>query len=107
MKTTLSTGSTSVYDGVILQFSNGGVRKWATYYGGNGTSDGTDFWGLGIDASNNITVSGVSRSPSFPTQTKVGSYNQSSITGDYAVVFAQFNISGVRQWASYFGDKTF
>jgi len=106
MKTTLSTGSTSVYDGVILQFSNGGVRKWATYYGGNGTSDGTDFWGLGIDASNNITVSGVSRSPSFPTLFKAGSYNQSSITGSYAIVFAQFNISGVRQWASYFGDQT-
>jgi len=106
-KNYLSTGSSSVCDGVILQFSNGGVRKWATYCGGNGTSDGTDFWGLGIDASNNIFVSGVSRTTNtFPTQVLAGSYNQSSNASDYAVVLAQFNISGVKQWASYFGNKT-
>ena len=104
---TLSTGSTSICDGVIMQFSNGGVRKWATYYGGNSTSDGTDFKGLGIDASNNIMVAGISRSTSFPTLFKTGSYNQSSITSDYAMVFAQFNINGVRQWASYFGNQTY
>jgi len=107
IKTTLSTGSTSVCDGVILQFSNNGVRKWATYYGGNGTSDGTDFMGLGIDGSNNIVVSGISRSTSFPALAKTGSYNQSTMTADYAIVLAQFNVSGVRQWASYFGTETY
>jgi len=107
IKSTLSTGSTSVCDGVIMQFSNNGVRKWATYYGGNGTSDGTDFMGLGIDGSNNIVVSGISRSTSFPTLFKAGSYNQSAMSADYAIVLAQFNINGVRQWASYFGTQTY
>ena len=106
LQSTLSTGSSSVCDGVILQFSNTGVRKWATYYGANGTSDGTDFWGLGIDASDNITVSGISRTTTFPTLVKAGSYNQATQTGSYAVVFAQFDNAGVRQWASYFGNQT-
>ena len=107
MKTTLSTGSTSVCDGIILQFSNNGIRKWATYYGGNGTSDGTDFMGLGIDGSNNVVVSGISRSTSFPTLFKAGSYNQSAMSADYAIVLAQFNSVGIRQWASYFGTETY
>jgi len=106
MKTTLSTGSTSVYDGVILQFSNGGVRKWATYCGGNGTSDGTDFMGLGLNDDDDIYIAGISRSLLYPTMTVSGSYNQSSITGDYAIVLSQFNVSGVMQWSSYFGDMT-
>ena len=106
-KNSLSAGSSSVCDGLILQFSNNGVRKWATYCGGDGSSDGTDFWGLGIDANNNIFVSGLSRTTSsFPTQFLSGSYNQATQTGDFAIVLAQFNISGVKQWASYFGNKT-
>ncbi|MDY0142466.1 MAG: hypothetical protein RBR97_11295, partial [Bacteroidales bacterium] len=107
-KNTLSTGSSAVCDGVILQFSNGGVRKWATYCGGNGISDGTDFKGLAIDENDNIFVSGISRTTNtFPTLSLAGSYNQSSQTGDYAVVLSQFNISGVQKWASYFGNKTY
>ena len=106
MKTTLSTGSSSVCDGVILQFSNNGAIKWATYYGGDGVSDGTDFMGLAIDAANNIMVSGISRSTLFPTQAKAGSYNQSTMAGSYAIVLAQFNSLGVRQWASYLGTET-
>ncbi|MBN1756621.1 hypothetical protein JW877_10485 [bacterium] len=107
VKTTLSTGSSWVCDGVILQFSNGGVRKWATYCGGNGTSDGTDFMGLGLNSMDDIYIAGISRSSAFPVMSKTGSYNQSSITGDYAIVLAQFNVNGVMQWASYFGDVTF
>lgn len=106
MKTSLSTGSSSVCDGVILKFSNGGVRRWATYYGGNGTSDGTDFWGMGIDGADNIYVSGISRSTLFPCQSLTGSYNQSTMTASYAIVLLKFNINGVRQWATYFGNQT-
>ncbi|MDA3820445.1 MAG: hypothetical protein PF590_08310, partial [Candidatus Delongbacteria bacterium] len=107
VKTTLSSGSTFVCDGIILQFSNSGARKWATYYGGDGTSDGSEFWGLGISTDNYITASGITRSSSFPCKSKTGSYNQSSITGSKAIVFAQFDINGVREWASYFGDETY
>ncbi|PLW91771.1 MAG: hypothetical protein C0592_14285, partial [Marinilabiliales bacterium] len=106
IKSTLSTGGTSVCDGVILKFSNGGVRQWATYYGGNGTSDGTDFCGLGMDEDDNIYVAGLSRSTSFPCQTRTGSYNQSSMSGAYAAVLLMFNSSGVRQWGTYYGTET-
>ncbi len=107
MKTSLSTGSTSISDGVILQFSNTGARKWVTYYGGNSSSDGTDFMGLGISSDDYITVSGVSRSTSFPTLSKAGSYNQSTMSASHAIVLAQFNINGVREWASYIGTLTY
>ncbi|MCK9254962.1 MAG: gliding motility-associated C-terminal domain-containing protein, partial [Bacteroidales bacterium] len=85
----------------------GGVRKWATFIGGDGTSDGTNLIGLGIDSKNNIFISGSSRTTNtFPTQYLAGSYNQSSQTSDYAVVLSQFNINGVMLWSSYFGNKT-
>jgi len=105
-KSTLSTGSTSVCDGVIIQFSNGGVRKWATYCGGNGSSDGTDFMGLGLNEDNDIYVAGISRSTLYPTMSETGSYNQATITGAYAIVLSRFSVSGVMGWSSYFGDVT-
>src|SRR5690554_72901 len=107
LKSTLSTGSTSVYDGVILQFTNNGVRKWATYYGGDGTSDGTDFWGVGKNSNDDIVIAGYSRTTStFPIQTKTGSYNQSTQSGNQATVLCQFDKDGDRLWSTYFGHGT-
>src|SRR5690554_6719815 len=108
MKTTLSSGSQSVYDGIILQFSNNGVRKWATYYGGNGSSDGTDFWGIAKNANDDITIAGYSRTTNtFPIQFKAGSYNQSTQSGNFGAVLCQFNKDGVRQWSTYFGNGVY
>src|SRR5690554_4231745 len=107
LKSTLSTGSTSVYDGVILQFTNNGVRKWATYYGGDGTSDGSDFWGVGKNSNDDIVIAGYSRTTStFPIQTKTGSYNQSTQSGNQATVLCQFDKDGDRLWSTYFGHGT-
>src|SRR5690554_2367051 len=108
LKSTLSTGSTSVYDGVILQFTNNGVRKWATYYGGDGTSDGSDFWGVGKNSNDDIVIAGYSRTTStFPIQTKTGSYNQSTQSGNQATVLCQFDKDGDRLWSTYFGHGTY
>ena len=106
-KSTLSIGSTSVCDGVILKFSNTGARLWATYIGGDGTSDGTDLMGMGIDENDKVYTSGICRSTSFPTQTLAGSYNQSTMTGSVAIIINMFNSSCVRQWGTYFGTGTY
>ncbi|MEX2593766.1 MAG: hypothetical protein WD426_13415 [Anditalea sp.] len=106
-QSSLSYGGSYHTDGVIVKFTNGGVLNWSTYYGGDGTSDGTQLYGLGIDGGDNVYLSGITRNNNFPIQSKSGSYNQSSYTGDYAMVVLQFNNSGVRQWASYFGNQTY
>jgi len=91
----------------IIQFSTTGVLKWATYYGGTngfgdlGTSiqsDGTNVWVTGLASSNN-----------FPTLNPGGgAYFQGSLTamsGEDNAFILQFNTSGVRQWATYYGGS--
>lgn len=106
-QSTFSSGGSYHQDGVIVKFNNDGVQKWSTYYGGDGTSDGTQLYGLGIDGNDNVYISGITRNNDFPIQSKSGSYNQSSFSGSYALVLLEFDNSGVRQWASYFGNETF
>jgi len=85
----------------ILQFNTAGVRKWATYYGGSNddvansiSSDGKNVW-----------VTGFSASADFPTLNPGGgAYFQgapASINGNAFIL--QFNASGVRKWATYYG----
>jgi len=75
--------------------------KWATYYGGNNyeqshsiSSDGTNVWVTG-----NIT------SVNFPTQNPAGNYFQGSLAGTQDAFILQFNTSGVRKWATYYGGS--
>ncbi len=112
---TLNPGGGAYYQGVltnkyanafILQFNTAGVRKWATYYGGNAyysydqansiNSDGTNVW-----------VTGFTGSPNFPTYNPGGgAYYQGALAGTATTAFIlQFNTSGVRKWATYYGGS--
>lgn len=108
IQTTRSTTTSSYsYDGFILKFSNGGVRRWATYYGGNsGSGSGTYIKSIGIDSDDNLYVGGYSNNDSpWPSQNQSGSYYQSP-SNVRAITFAMFNSAGVRQWATSVGQNT-
>ncbi len=87
----------------ILQFDTAGVRKWATYYGGTGNDSA---WGINSDG-NNVWVAGSTSSTNFPTQNLGGgAYYQPANGGGKEDAFVlQFNTSGIRQWATYYGGS--
>ncbi|HXP52430.1 MAG TPA: hypothetical protein VN922_20925, partial [Bacteroidia bacterium] len=93
----------------ILQFSNTGVRKWATYYGGSGSKfGGNSDEGLSIYSDSiNVWVSGITGSTNFPTLNPGnGAYFQDSIGGTVVrrnSFILQFSTNGVRKWATYYG----
>ena len=90
-------------DAFILKFNNGGVRLWATYYGGSGYE-----WEPKIctDNLNNLYVLGTTGSGNLPVQTLSGAYNQATYGGGTNDAFVlRFNSSGVRLWATYYGGS--
>lgn len=91
-------------DAFIVKFNSSGVRQWATYYGGNGSS-GESFNGISIDANGSIIVSGLTSSTSGIASS--GAYQTTYGGGSYDIFFARFNSSGVRQWATYYGSSGF
>ncbi len=84
-------------DAYIVKFNASGVRGWATYYGGSGDDEG---FGIAIDASGNIVITGQTSSTSGIATS--GAY-QTSKGGGYDAFIAKFNASGVRGWATYYG----
>ena len=89
-------------DAFILKFNNQGVRKWATYYGGNG-SDGAN--SICLDSQGNIYIVGNAQSINFPLQQLVGAYWQGVNAGGGDIFILKFNNQGVRQWATYYGGS--
>ena len=94
-------------DAFIMKFSPSGVRQWATYYGGSGVDKETIFTGVGVDSYNagNIYVIGRTACTDFPTMSRIGSYNDNSLSGTSDVVALMFNNNGVRFWATYYGGS--
>lgn len=86
-------------DGFIAKFDANGNRLWATYYGGAGADDFSD---ICVDATGNVFVAGSATSNSLAITT-VGSHQQ--IRGGLSDAFlVKFNSSGIRQWATFYGD---
>jgi hypothetical protein len=78
------------------------VLEWATYYGGAATEDG---YGVTTDPSGNVYMTGYSLSPTNIATS--GSYQSVFIGGILSatdVYLVKFDSTGVRQWATYYGD---
>jgi hypothetical protein len=90
-------------DPFITMYNASGTRQWATYYGGPGSNDEDGSSGVAIDGSGNVTMAGWSTGAGFP----VANAQQSAYAGGSSdVILAQFNSSGVRQWATYYGGSS-
>ncbi len=81
-----SEGSGTSFDYATIKYDNAGVEQWVTRYDGPGS--GADWvYGMAIDSSDNIYVTGFSNSSSTYTDNL-----------DYATV--KYNSSGVEQWVA-------
>lgn len=85
-------------DAFIAKFGSGGIRTWATYYGGGGNDYGT---GITSDNTGNIYLTGYTLSASG-IATSDGF--QIERGGQSDAFLAKFNSDGVRQWGTYYGD---
>ena len=85
-------------DAFIIKFNNVGARQWATYYGGTGSDTGED---CVIDRTGNIYLTGSSTSTS---NIAFGGY-QNTHQGYFDAFVVKLNDTGVRQWATYYGDN--
>lgn len=92
-------GSSTDFDGFLVKFNSNGVRQWGTYYGGSSVDK---VEGTSVDASGNVIITGSSTSSTGISTT--GSHQSSFGGGTNDAFLAKFNSSGVRQWATYYGD---
>ncbi len=85
----------------LVKFNVNGVRQWGTFYGGN-TSDAAQ--SCAVDQNNNVYLAGGSNSTSAGTIIATVGSHQSINGGGSDAYLAKFNTSGVRLWATYYGD---
>ena len=76
-------------DAFIAKFNGSGARQWATYYGGSGDDWG---WGITIEGSGNIVITG-GTSSSYGIAT-TGAHQTSYGGGTYDAIVASFTPSG-------------
>jgi gliding motility-associated-like protein len=76
---------------------------WATYYGGSNLLNGDEAFSIQSDGKN-VWVCGSTGSLNFPTLSPVCGYFDKTLgSGSEEVFILQFNTSGARQWATYYG----
>ncbi len=106
------------YDLMIGKFNAAGALVWNTLYGGNGRDGLAASMGNGCriicNSNNDIFISGGTSSTNLPVQNPgggayyVGTPPANVSTGgsypDYSSFLLKFNNSGVRLWATYWGD---
>ena len=84
-------------DAFLAKFNNSGMLQWGTYYGGSGTEEAH---GLAMDNSGKIYMCGETGSSNYVATT--GSF-QPAYSGSGDAFLVQFDLSGARQWATYYG----
>lgn len=88
-------------DAYITKFSNSGSRLWSSYYGGSGNDYA---YGVAMDASGNIYITGSTTSSSGLATS--GAFQVTNGGYGYADAFiAKFSNSGSRIWGTYFGGS--
>jgi len=92
-------GGTS--DAFLVKFNSGGVRQWATYYGGSGNESG---YGCAADGSGNVYLTGLS-TVDVGTIIATAGCHQASSGGSYDGFLVKFDASGVRLWGTYYGGS--
>lgn len=98
-------GLTGLYANFVAQFNGtNGQRNWATYYCGNSTGD---LHALSCDAGGFLYISGTTIYPNVvpPIQYAYATpyVYQDSLIGTQDIFIAQFDSTGNRHWATYFG----
>jgi len=86
------------YDAFLAKFSSFGKMIWGTYFGGK---DDDFSVGVATDNYGNVTITGGAWSSNLATS---GAF-QTNIAGQNDVFLAQFNSSGVLNWATYYGGN--
>lgn len=90
-----------ITDGFISKFDKNGTRLWSTFYGGNLDDDIKD-----LAVSGNGTIGFCGNSWSNNNISTTGTFKDFK-SGSYGeMFFGTLNSSGVRLWASYFGDDS-
>ncbi|NQV02064.1 MAG: hypothetical protein HQ542_05435, partial [Bacteroidia bacterium] len=85
--------------GFLVKFDSNGVRKWGTYYSGNGS---TRFTGCATDTSGNIYAVGLTTS--LINIASPGAY-QTTNGGQNDAFLVAFTPSGQRLWGTYYGGS--
>ncbi len=95
-QTILSGGGGDAY---LVKFDGLGARQWATYYGGNA---GYEFGGsVCADGAGNVYLTGGTTSTSGIATS--GAYQNAYGGGTLDAYLAKFDITGMLQWATYYG----
>lgn len=100
----------SQYNGFLIQFNKrNGLRSWGTYYG---AENPTFINGVATDALGNVFITGYTTSYAVLTTETIATSgsHQDTLGGPSGLTppepdafLVQFDSSGVRKWASYFG----
>ena len=89
-------------DALLVKFNSGGIRLWATYYGGNEptTDNQEEFTFSLVDSLDNVYCCGITSSP---TNIASPGAHQTLIGGGWDAFIVKFTSTGVRYWATYYG----
>ncbi len=88
------------YDTFLVQFNTNGSRQWGTYYGGSGNDFG---YMIATDAANNAYLAGYTGSNTGTVIATPNGYQPVFGGGSNDAFLVQFNVSGTRQWGTYYG----
>jgi len=96
-KGAFQTSNTGNGEAFIASFSSNGSLKWATYYGGTSQNEG---FCNAVDSKGNVMLAGLTNSTGMAT---AGTYQTSYAGGSADAFLVQFDSTGSRNWATYFG----
>jgi hypothetical protein len=88
------------WDAFVAKLSSSGAHLWSTYLGGISDDDG---YGIAVDGSGNIVVTGTTSSTGWVS----GGFDTTYNGGDYDAFVAKLNPSGAHLWSTYLGGSRY